>query len=340
LQGAFVIPVVRSLSIIVGILVCSLCLADDKVARDSFRAGQWDGAAYFSKAGEFSHCAALSSQPKSAILYFLQTEPGNFFIAISRATWNIPEGKRYGVEVSVDGRRWGQFTADAVSDNLVRFRVEELGQVAAIEAATTMEVVAARETLSLSLKDSRAAVEALSNCVLKNYRVGQSTAAASSNPFEAKPSNSDSEWFGQFIESMLKRSGFEGPQRVSAKDVGYEKAMFGWKSAGAEGAVYSGGGFDNNLVVTMRSNMAGKCVGDFVATNPHKQRAGSWFVTTFEFACGRGDEMTGTGVMQVSDEKNKTRFVVVDDSTGEAAVTKLLNSNARLGDQTVAALFQ
>jgi hypothetical protein len=332
---------VRGLFILAGVLGWGLSTADENVQRDTFRAGQWDGAAYFSAAGEFSHCVVLSSQPKSALLFFIQTEPGNFFIAVSRATWKIPAGAQYTVQVSVDGRRWGRYTAEAVTDKTVRFKVEDAEKVASIRSATNMEVVADRETLSLSLKDSRAAIEALGSCVSKNRRTEQAAGtSASTNAFGSKPSNGDAERFGQFIEALLKRAGFEGFERVAANEVGYKKAMFGWRSTNAEGAVYSGDGFDDNLIVSMRSDMAGKCVGDFVATNPHKRLAQNWSVSTFEFACGRGEQMTGTGVMQVSDEKSKTRFVVVEDAVGEASITRLMNGNARLGDLTASSLFQ
>lgn len=219
--------------------------------------------------------------------------------------------------------------------------MEDAEKVAAIRLATSMEVVVDRETLSLSLKDSRVAIEALSTCVSKNRRTERTGAtSASINAFGPKPSSGDAERFGQFIEALLKRAGFEGIERVAANEVGYKKAIFGWRSTNAERAVYSGDGFDDNLIVSMRSDMAGKCVGDFVATNPRMQRAENWSVSTFEFACGRGEQMTGTGAMQVSDEKSKTPFVVVEDAVGEASIARLMNGNARLGDLTASALFQ
>src|SRR5712671_7890021 len=100
-------------------LVCSVAISAE-LPNSAFRAGRWDGSAYADKDGTFSHCAALSSQPKSTLLLFSQSADGAFYIGVTRPAWNLPIGEKYTVLLSLDGTSWGAQEALTVDASLIR----------------------------------------------------------------------------------------------------------------------------------------------------------------------------------------------------------------------------
>jgi hypothetical protein len=304
----------------------------EEISGSSFRAGHWDGKAYTADDGSFSHCAAISSQPKSTLLVFSRAADGSSYIGILRAGWKLPVGKTYPVSVSLDAAPWGVLSAETLQEDLIRFGPLRKERLAALRYGSTLTVTAAQEAIALTLQDSRAVLDGLSRCTAK-YTPSRATAQASAvptNPF-ANASHEDSvEDIKGLVGPVLINAGITDTAWVDGATVGYKSAVLGWRAASVEGALFIKQGDLNTLRTQLRKTEAEACTGSFLASQPVTETAGNKSISSYEFVCGSGESMSAYAVVEVMDPKDQSNLIFVNDASGEKNATGLVATNEKL----------
>lgn len=157
-------------------LLCALCAAaipalvnadNAAIQGSAFRAGRWDGRAYESRDGAFSHCAVVSSQPKSTLLFLSETVDGALYVGVRHVPWKLPIGKTYRVSLVLDGVRWEPQDATTIAPDALRIGPMTSNQMAMIRVGRELGLKAERDYLLTSLEDVRLATNALAQCVAR-----------------------------------------------------------------------------------------------------------------------------------------------------------------------------
>lgn len=303
-----------------------------KLQNSAFRAGRWDGNAYADAAGAFSHCAAMSTQPKSTLFLYSESADGSFYLAFARPAWSLPVGKTYTVSLSLDGVNWGAQEAVAYDTNAIQIGPLNQKQLATLRVGDQLKLTAKQEQIVVSLEDGRKAMDAVAHCVA-HYRPGAPTNASvarSANPFEAGKQGDAQNDTQKLMSTLLENAGLSGTSWVDSASVGYKSAVLGWRSSAVEGALYLKEGDMSQMSSTLREKAGQECEGAFMATKPVSEVGGNTAVKSYEFVCEDGDATHGYAIVEVDDPKGKESVLVVNDTNGKANVTALLSANEKL----------
>lgn len=327
-------PDLRTTTSLCGVLLLLLVTRghSEEISGSSFRTGLWDGNAYTADDGSFSHCAAISSQPKSTLLLFSRAADGSSYVGILRAAWKLPVGKIYPVSLSLDGTSWGVFSAESAQENLIRLGPLTKERLASLRYGSTLTVTAAQDVIVLSLQDSREALDALTRCTAKytSPRATVEATAASTNPFAGARSVDSGDDIKGFVGELLTRSGIADTAWVDGATIGYKSAVLGWRGAGVEGALFVRKGDLSATVTQLRKAEAEACTGSFLASQPVTETAGAKSVRSYEFVCGSGESMSTYALVEVMDPKGAGNLIFVNNATGEKNATGLMATNEKL----------
>src|SRR3546814_20515403 len=77
----------------------------------SFDTAGWEGGAYQSPDGRFSHCSISAGYKSGISLAFSITGSYGLHIVLGKADWQLPAGGAYDVALDIDSRPLGRYTA-------------------------------------------------------------------------------------------------------------------------------------------------------------------------------------------------------------------------------------
>jgi len=238
----------------------------------AFKVGQWSGRAWQSdKTGKFSHCVVRTSYKSGLRLSFSNFASGRFSIGLFKKEWQLGQGKRYPINVLVDGKDVGSFRARALTDQLLNlFLPADHRVVRQLRLGSVLTIRAAKRDFRLVLTDSAKAIDRIKACVDLRRQAEPNTATAA-NPFArdlgaapvsgaaAGASAAGSGRSGNiqgFIRNLLGNAGlkdirFESPGKRKSKAV-----IASWRAPGIYG---------NYMVVRHRGRSIDEVTGPFLA---------------------------------------------------------------------------
>jgi hypothetical protein len=147
-------------------------LAVEEIKKDTI--GPWEIEATF-KDNKFDHCA-ISRKVDEIVASFLRTSDG-LSLTLQSPNWKLERGKNYPVRMKAGAASWN--TDVAAETNSVSVPISDKKFKEGLRAASVVVVEGAGATIRIPLDQSRAALDRLEQCLIKNSR------AVETNPFVA-----------------------------------------------------------------------------------------------------------------------------------------------------------
>jgi hypothetical protein len=147
-------------------------LAVEEIKKDTI--GPWEIEATF-KDNKFDHCA-ISRKVDEIVASFLRTSDG-LSLTLQSPNWKLERGKNYPVRMKAGAASWN--TDVAPETNSVSVPISDKKFKEGLRAASVVVVEGAGATIRIPLDQSRAALNRLEQCLIKNSR------AVETNPFVA-----------------------------------------------------------------------------------------------------------------------------------------------------------
>ena len=165
------------LRLFAGMVLCLLigfteALAVEEIKKDNI--GPWEIEATF-KDNKFDHCA-INRNVDEVVASFLRTSDG-LSLTLESQNWKLDRGKNYPVRMKAGAASWN--TDVAAEANSVSVPISDKKFIEGLRAANAFMVEGAGSTIRIPLDQSRAALDRLEQCLIKNSR------AVETNPFVA-----------------------------------------------------------------------------------------------------------------------------------------------------------
>jgi S1-C subfamily serine protease len=148
--------------------------------------GKWQGAAYTTDKGAFSHCTAVAKFDKGVALILAQNANRSWLIGVTDPSWQFREHTKITLVLTFDGQ--AQFEASATAErDKVAIGVLPAEAVSAFRKSHQLVVTASKQTRQFDLGAAGNVVPSIENCVDKINANGIASAGDFSNS-KAKPS--------------------------------------------------------------------------------------------------------------------------------------------------------
>jgi hypothetical protein len=241
----------------------------------SLSVGGWDGGAYRSDNGQFTHCSLAATYNSDITLLFVIDVEYQLKVGLAKDGWRMQEDSIYQVGIDIDGRSHGRHDAKALSHDVLLI---SLGNDATLydhlRRGRELTVAAARENMYFELEGTARALPELLDCVNRanswtsagSNPFGEPSETPTANPFDdTTPSGNQ---IRQRVETLLLASGLENVVFTDPADEGMDRALYTWRSGALTGALYiipDPQVSPADLVAEMRSAVAKLCTGAFAA---------------------------------------------------------------------------
>ncbi|HET8920279.1 MAG TPA: trypsin-like peptidase domain-containing protein [Xanthobacteraceae bacterium] len=166
--------------------------------------GKWQGAAYTTDKGAFSHCSAVAKFDNGRAIILAQNANRSWIIGVSDPSWPFRDRQAVKLVLSFDGQAQFDVSGNAERDRVV-IGVLTGQAIGAFRKSHQLVVTASNQTLQFDLAAAGNVVPSIENCVDKintngiaaagdfsNPKVKPSAANASAKPEEAPEAPSDS----------------------------------------------------------------------------------------------------------------------------------------------------
>lgn len=290
----------------------------------TFEAAGWEGGAIKDEAGNFSYCYITSGYEGGMMLGFSLTAAESFFIVLQDATWKLPVGSRYEVDISVDGRPLGRFPASAAGEDLLSI---EIGRhpvaLQRLRKGYTLGIEAAKEVFGFDLEGTARGLAKLREC----YDVAMALTRPGGNPFaDGGQTGRQANPFGRgggrgedqagdqgrdqsrdqgaagsplyderqadedrkMVLGILLASGLEEVKFVAPAEIQYDDAAFAWLAGRIFGVLIAIPPQQSTLSEVTDTFLAGvavNCAGDFRSQSPPARSIGGSDLKQFTAAC-------------------------------------------------------
>lgn len=299
----------------------------------TFKVGQWSGRAWQNdRTGKFSHCT-VSMRYRSGLRFALSHfVSGRYSIALHKREWRLGKGKRYGVQLLVDGKSLGRFRAKALSDRLLSLFLSGASPVVKrLRNGNVLVIRAAQRDFRFKLTDSAKAIDRIKGCVALGR---QSAEPKDSNPFardlgagrgtsSSPPARSLSRRGSTnprlegFIRTLLQNAGLTGIRFDPPKKRKSRTVAASWRAPGLFGqymVVNHKGRSIDEVTGPFLASLGRKCKGRYGYGADVARQSGSYLIKRSSAACSA---------------KGKGRFYVFATSVRSARTIVIITHVAR-----------
>jgi S1-C subfamily serine protease len=154
------------------------------------RVGKWQGAAYTTDKGAFSHCTAVAKFDNGLALILAQNANRSWIIGVTDPSWQFRDRTKVTLVLTFDGQAQFDVSASGERDK-VAIGVMPAEAVNAFRKSHQLIVTASKQTRQFDLAAAGNVVPSIEYCVDKINTNGIASAGDFSNPKAAKPSNAN-----------------------------------------------------------------------------------------------------------------------------------------------------
>jgi hypothetical protein len=148
--------------------------------------GKWQGAAYTTDKGAFSHCSAVAKFDKGRAIILAQNANRSWIIGVNDPSWPFRDRQAVKLVLNFDGQAQFEVSGTAERDKVV-IGVLSSGAISALRKSHQLVVTASNQTLQFDLGAAGNVVPSIEYCVDKINTNGIAAAGDFSNP-KVKPS--------------------------------------------------------------------------------------------------------------------------------------------------------
>jgi S1-C subfamily serine protease len=148
--------------------------------------GKWQGAAYTTDKGAFSHCSAVAKFDKGRAIILAENANRSWIIGVNDPSWPFRDRQAVKLVLNFDGQAQFDVSGTAERDKVV-IGVLSSGAISALRKSHQLVVTASNQTLQFDLGAAGNVVPSIEYCVDKINTNGIAAAGDFSNP-KAKPS--------------------------------------------------------------------------------------------------------------------------------------------------------
>jgi S1-C subfamily serine protease len=149
--------------------------------------GKWQGAAYTTDKGAFSHCSAVAKFDKGRAIILAENANRSWIIGVNDPSWPFRDRQAVKLVLNFDGQAQFDVSGTAERDKVV-IGVLSSGAISALRKSHQLVVTASNQTLQFDLGAAGNVVPSIEYCVDKINTNGIAAAGDFSNP-KMKPSD-------------------------------------------------------------------------------------------------------------------------------------------------------
>jgi hypothetical protein len=327
MRNSYTKPVLLLLLLLVASISLSHSSAHASTLKIPFSSGEWSGGAYVDDNGKFAYCL-LSANYKSGIE--LSITLNNKFILdflLINEKWTLPEGESYLVKISIDGKSYGSFDAQAVRKHGILIYVGSRNDIFEhLRSGNLLTITTEKGNLSFDLTGTSKALQMLKDYaeLLSHRASNDKNPYSEKNPFSSGGKSRDKDR-QEIVRTILSASGLKDFKFVDPKKADLGDAEYAWESDTVFGFISTvpRKKKEDEVLKNILGNFAQECRGRFASQYEEKIYVKDYTINRAYAGCNSDDQNSFFAATVI--ESSSEHIVVINFSPDDSQGLKSLN---------------